>query len=62
MARKKSKIELLKKRYVDYCSTVGLKSCCHIEREQGEDISIMTEIVFTHKVEELFPPVTQQRL
>ena len=29
-----------------YCVEEGIESSCHIPREQGPDISIMTEIVF----------------
>ena len=33
------------KRYLDYCETKGIERSCHIPREHGPDISIMTEIV-----------------
>ena len=33
------------KRYFDYCETQGIENSCHIPREHGPDISIMTEIV-----------------
>ena len=33
------------KRYFDYCEAQNIDNCCHIPREHGPDISLMTEIV-----------------
>ena len=42
----KKKVEKLQKRFLQYCKEHGINKSCHIPRESGADISIMTEIVY----------------
>ena len=42
--RKKAKV--CEQEFQRYCAEEGIERSCHIPREQGPDISIMTEIVF----------------
>ena len=48
------KSKLMEKKFESYCRKLGIEKSCHIEREHGPDISIMTEIVSQQK-KECFP-------
>ena len=45
VATYEQKVSECSKRYFDYCDNEGIENSCHIPREHGPDISIMTEIV-----------------
>ena len=40
--------------YMNYCKNIGIKKSCHIPREHGPDISLMTEVVFEQTTKPLF--------
>ena len=41
--------------YEKYCKDVGVQNSCHIPRSVGEDISLLTEVVFKPEIKNLFP-------
>ena len=44
--RMQEKYGAYEERYRVYFKRIGIDKSCHIPREQGRDISLMTEIVF----------------
>ena len=42
-------------KYQDYCANIGIENSCHIPRTLGEEMSLLTEIVFRPQVKTLFP-------
>ena len=47
--------QALLKQYVDYSKETGLHKSYHISRTQGEEISLMVELVLSNKFNDLFP-------
>ena len=43
------------KQFQRYCKKPGVEMSCHIPREHGPDVSLMTEIVYSQVTSSLFP-------
>ena len=51
-------VEALKEAYIRYSEEVGLERTCSYIRQQGQEISLMAEIVFTSQVSDLYPKIS----
>ena len=54
-AKAQKKVKNLTEKLQSYAQTSGVDYCCFILREQGEDISLMSEIVNGQQFSPLFP-------
>ena len=43
----------------EYVQEFGASNCCYIPREAGDEISLLTELVYTSQVMDLFPKKTR---
>ena len=39
-------------KYENYIESNGYESCCHIPREQGEVVSLLTELVYSNQIKD----------
>ena len=51
-------LKVLEKWYEAFGESQGFENSCHIMREQGPDISLMTEIVYRNE-ENVFPAISK---
>ena len=62
-AEKRQKLErsqkVYEKKYDEYIEKFGVKDSVHIPRESGDEISLLTELVYTNQVIDLFPKKTK---
>ena len=54
-------VEDLKANFLDYIARFGNKNCPHIPREEGEDVSLLVELVEKNTHESLFDKATSSK-
>ena len=54
-ARILRKVDVLDQKYEQYVGRFGTDTCCHVPREQGEVVSLLTEIVYSNVITNMFP-------